>query len=86
MVDEHMQIVLQKIDSLRELMDVEFRHMRDASQRIEDELKEVKVEQKKTNGRVTALEDSASRFKGALWIISAILLPLAFMVIASFFR
>lgn len=54
----------------RELIELNFEHVKEALIRIESNQNEIKFEVKKTNGRVTELEALANRQKGAMIAIT----------------
>lgn len=51
---------------------------------IQKDTREIKAHVQITNGRVSKLEDRESFYKGALAIITVILLPIAFMVLRKY--
>lgn len=53
---------------------------------IKETIHEIKVDVKKQNGRVRKLEVNGGIIKGGLAIISAIILPIAFIVISNLIK
>lgn len=53
---------------------------------IQNDLKEVVIQTKKTNGRVSTLESSKAYLAGAMAVIITFLLPVVFILISNFLK
>lgn len=51
---------------------------------VKQDVKDVHAEQKITNGRVNALESTSDRMKGAIGVLTALLVPLVIAFIVKY--
>lgn len=53
---------------------------------IQSDVKEIKAQTTKTNGRVSTLENWQAYIKGALAVIGILLLPIIFIIISGYLK
>ena len=53
---------------------------------IQENVKEIVTQTQKTNGRVSSLEDFRAYAKGAIAVIVALLLPVVFIIVSTYFK
>ena len=51
---------------------------------IQNDMKEVVVQTKKTNGRISVLENSKAYLAGAMAVIITLFLPIIFIIVSNF--